>query len=127
MATTPALVAQRTGAFYGLLGVALGAFAAHAIKTHLTQLNTVDVWRTAVLYQFVHAVALLAVGQGSLVSVRTVIFWAIGIFFFSGSLYILAWNPGWTEFGPFTPIGGLLLMAGWASLLWDLRGGRVRP
>jgi uncharacterized membrane protein YgdD (TMEM256/DUF423 family) len=127
MATHPALVAQRTGALYGLLGVALGAFAAHAIRAHLTQLNTVDIWRTAVLYQFVHAGALLAVGQGSLVSIRTVILWTIGIFFFSGSLYFLAWDPSWWGFGPFTPIGGLLLMAGWASLMWDLRGRRVRP
>jgi uncharacterized membrane protein YgdD (TMEM256/DUF423 family) len=124
MATTPALVAQRIGALYGLLGVALGAFAAHAIKLHLTQLNTVDIWRTGVLYQFVHAVALLAVGQGQLVSLRTVLFWTIGILFFSGSLYFLAWNPEWWGFGPVTPLGGLLLMAGWASLLWDLRGKR---
>jgi uncharacterized membrane protein YgdD (TMEM256/DUF423 family) len=126
MATTPALVAQRTGALYGLFGVALGAFAAHAIKLHLAQLDTVDIWRTAVLYQFVHAVALLAVGQGQLVSLRTVICWTIGILFFSGSLYFLAWNPAWWGFGPVTPTGGLLLMAGWASLLWDLRGNPVR-
>ncbi len=127
MAIHPALLAQRTGACFGFLGVALGAFAAHAIKLHLTQLGTVDVWRTGVLYQFVHAVALLAVGQRELVRLKTVVFFSVGIFFFSGSLYLLAWNPTWTAVGPVTPLGGLLFLAGWISLLWDLRGRPIRP
>ena len=123
VATPPALVAQRTGACFAFLGVALGAFAAHAIRQHLTQLGTVEIWRTGVLYQFVHALALLAIGQRDRVSLKTIIFFGAGIVFFSGSLYLLAWNPGWTVAGPFTPLGGLLFLAGWASLLWDLRGG----
>ncbi len=122
VATTPAVLAQRTGACFGFLGVALGAFAAHALKAHLTQLGTVDIWRTGVLYQLVHAVALLAVGQRDAVSRKTVLFFGVGILLFSGSLYLLAWNPGWIVAGPMTPLGGLLFLAGWASLLWDSRG-----
>jgi uncharacterized membrane protein YgdD (TMEM256/DUF423 family) len=127
VATTPALVAQRTGAGFGFLGVALGAFAAHALKPHLTQLGTVEIWRTGVLYQFVHAVALLAIGQRDLVSLKTVVFFGVGIFLFSGSLYLLAWNPAWIAAGPFTPLGGFLFLAGWISYLWDLRGRSTRP
>ena len=122
VATSPALLAQRTGACFGFAGVALGAFAAHALKPHLTQLGTFEIWRTAVLYQFVHAVALLAIGQRDQVSIKTVIFFSAGILFFSGSLYLLAWNPGWIIAGPFTPLGGFLFLAGWVSVLWDLRG-----
>ncbi len=122
MATTPALLAQRTGACFGFLGVALGAFAAHALKAHLTELGTVEIWRTGVLYQLVHAVALLALGQGGAVSRKTVVFFGLGILLFSGSLYVLAWNPAWVAAGPMTPLGGLLFLAGWLSLLVDLRG-----
>src|SRR5450755_1972442 len=93
MVYSPALVAQRMGAFFCLLGVGMGAFAAHAIKTHLTELNTVDIWRTAVFYQFVHALAMLIVGQGKFARRRTIYCWQAGIVFFSGSLYILAWDP----------------------------------
>lgn len=119
VATTPALFAQRTGACFGFFGVALGAFAAHALKPHLTELGTIEIWRTAVLYQFVHAMALLAIGQRDQVSRKTVIFFGTGILLFSGSLYVLAWNPAWVMAGPLTPLGGLLFLAGWASLLWD--------
>ena len=39
----------------------------------------------------------------------------LGIVLFSGSLYGLALG-GWKWLGPITPIGGLLLLAGWLML-----------
>jgi len=117
MVSSPALVAQRLGALLGLLGVILGAFAAHALKPHLVRLDTVDIWRTGVLYQFIHALALLAIGQGTSARLGPIICWVIGVVLFSGSLYYLAWDPTQHWAGPITPIGGLFMIIGWAWLL----------
>jgi uncharacterized membrane protein YgdD (TMEM256/DUF423 family) len=103
----------------GAAGVMLGAFGAHALRARLeaTQLET---WGTAVDYHLLHAVALLALalfGQatGRNVGVPATAFTA-GIVLFSGSLYALALSgPRWL--GPLTPLGGLLLIAGWAALI----------
>jgi uncharacterized membrane protein YgdD (TMEM256/DUF423 family) len=113
-------VAQLTGAIFGLIGVALGAFAAHALKAHLAGLNTTEVWKTAVFYQDVHAVALLA-ASSSLALRRGIVWcWTLGVVFFSGSLYLLAYDPTWSWLGPVTPLGGLLLMIGWGWLIVTL-------
>jgi len=110
----------------GLLGaaaVALGAFGAHALEGRLdaAQLAT---WRTAVLYHLTHAAALLAVvlaGQArGRIPRATCWLFALGIALFSGSLYGMVLTD-LRAFGPLTPLGGLLLLAGWLSLL---RAGR---
>lgn len=115
------LVAQRLGAVFGLLGVVLGAFAAHGLKPLLMTNGTWEIWHTAVFYQFVHALALLVVGQKSDVSRGVIICWSAGVFFFSGSLYLLAAFPDQHWLGPVTPLGGTLMIAGWGWLLWSLR------
>ncbi len=121
MAHSTALVAQRLGAFLGLLGVILGAFAAHALKPILVANDTWDVWQTGVFYQFVHALALLALGQGTLLRRGMLICWGIGVTLFCGSLYILALAPEIKHWiGPITPLGGAALIAGWGWLLFDL-------
>lgn len=107
-------------AISGALGVILGAFGAHALKSTLTaaQLQT---WQTAVQYQFIHVLALLLCaiiirqwGASIALSSAAVAF-AIGIIFFSGSLYWLALGgPKWL--GPITPLGGLTFIVGWLSL-----------
>lgn len=107
-------------AISGALGVILGAFGAHALKSTLTaaQLQT---WQTAVQYQFIHVLALLLCaiiirqwGASIALSSAAVAF-AIGIIFFSGSLYWLALGgPKWL--GPITPLGGLAFIVGWLSL-----------
>jgi uncharacterized membrane protein YgdD (TMEM256/DUF423 family) len=110
-----------TAALLGFLGVALGAFGAHALKDALQARGTLATWQTAVLYQLVHAVALLA-----LVGVlppgrptgRIATCWIGGILLFSGSLYLLALGgPRWL--GPVTPLGGLGFLAGWLLLAWS--------
>lgn len=111
-------------AVYGLLGVLLGAFGAHALSGRLSQ-DMQAVWHTAVEYQFYHALALL--GLGVLLRTGATGVWlhaaglclCAGVLIFSGSLYILALS-GVRWWGAVTPIGGLLLIVGWAALLVGL-------
>lgn len=108
------------GGVYGLLGVLLGAFGAHAMRARLPA-DMLRIWETAVQYQFWHALALLAVG---LLASRAAGAWlnaagwtfTLGVLIFSGSLYALALS-GVRTLGAVTPVGGLLLIAGWACLL----------
>ena len=98
------------------LAVGLGAFGSHALKVTLQENGMLDVWNKAVLYHFLHAVALVALalhGAGNRVAYFLIV---AGILFFSGSLYALALtNAGWL--GAITPIGGLCFLAGWAWLI----------
>lgn len=109
------------GAIYGLLGVALGAFGAHALKARLAG-DALAVWHTAVQYHFWHALALLAVGLLALQRPSTALnvagaAFALGVLLFSGSLYALALT-GVRGLGAVTPIGGVLLLVGWGALVW---------
>lgn len=109
------------GALYGFLGVALGAFGAHALKARLSA-EMLAVWRTAVEYQVWHALALLAVGTllraGDLPALKfSGSCLLAGVLLFSGSLYALTLS-GFKLLGAVTPLGGLLLLAGWAGLAW---------
>lgn len=118
------------GAVYGFLGVALGAFGAHALKARLGA-DLLAVWKTAVEYQFYHALALLLLGllmrsgavpAGSLGTAAGGCF-ALGVLLFSGSLYALALS-GVRALGAITPLGGLLFLAGWALLIAALLRAR---
>lgn len=105
----------------GLTGVALGAFGAHALKPMLEAHGSVETWKTAVLYQLVHAVALLALAgwrdaHGG-PSGRIAVLWFAGVLLFSGSLYWLSIG-GPRLLGPVTPLGGAAFLAGWALLAW---------
>jgi len=117
MAPTSDRLALRLGALFGLFGVVLGALAAHGpVHDFLDREKHLDLWRTALFYQWVHALALLAIGQGRTARRGTVICWLIGVVLFSGSLYLLALDSKQTWAGPLTPLGGLILIAGWAWL-----------
>jgi uncharacterized membrane protein YgdD (TMEM256/DUF423 family) len=109
------------GALYGFLGVACGAFGAHALRTRLSG-DMLAVWKTAVEYQMFHALALLAVGlllraggSSTLLNVSGACFTG-GVLLFSGSLYALALSSV-RVLGAITPLGGLLFLIGWALLL----------
>ncbi len=107
----------------GLLGVALGAFGAHGLRATLQVNGQLDSWRTAVLYQLLHAVALLALAgwrdaHGGHFG-KVVWCWVVGIVFFSGSLYCLALGGPINLLWPITPLGGLSLLTGWALLIWQ--------
>ncbi len=107
-------------AAYGLLGVIVGAFGAHALRARLTP-ELMAVWHTAVEYQFYHALALgltglLLRGHSSRVLEFAGGCFALGVLLFSGSLYVLILS-GVKQLGAITPFGGLLLMVGWTLLL----------
>jgi uncharacterized membrane protein YgdD (TMEM256/DUF423 family) len=107
------------GSILGFLGVAAGAFGAHALKSRLSP-DLLAVFETGARYQLIHAVALLAVAalmtQLSSGAVRASGWLFIsGSLIFSGSLYALALS-GVRILGAVTPVGGLLLLAGWIAL-----------
>ena len=106
-------------AFFGFTGVALGAFAAHGLKSRLTP-EYLTIFHTGVTYQLVHTLALLGVAllatqiQGRLITWAGASF-AIGILLFSGSLYLLTLT-GISKLGIITPFGGLAFLIGWLCL-----------
>jgi uncharacterized membrane protein YgdD (TMEM256/DUF423 family) len=118
------------GSVLAALGVALGAFGAHALHGRVPP-ETLAVFETGVRYHMYHALALFAVAwaadprdSSSLVSVAGWCF-VLGIILFSGSLYGLALT-GMRGLRAATPVGGLAFMAGWGLLaLSALRTGRA--
>ena len=113
-------------ALLGGLGVAIGAFGAHALHDTLAKAGRLDTFETAVRYQFYHALALVAIGVlwAARPELRTLgttgWLWTGGILLFSGSLYALCFT-GITKLGAVAPLGGLLLLAGWVSLALAVR------
>jgi uncharacterized membrane protein YgdD (TMEM256/DUF423 family) len=107
----------RIAAALCFLAVALGAFGAHSLRSTLESHGMVDVWNKAVFYQFIHAVALLALALYGTINRGACWFFLAGILLFSGSLYLLALIPQARDWlGPVTPAGGLCFLAGWAWL-----------
>jgi len=109
------------GALLGGLSVALGAFGAHALKPILAEHGRTDTYELAVRYQFYHTLALLVMAAladklNENKAGWSALFFTSGVIVFSGSLYILALS-GQTIWGAVTPIGGVLLIAGWLFLL----------
>jgi uncharacterized membrane protein YgdD (TMEM256/DUF423 family) len=109
------------GSLMALLAVALGAFAAHGLKSRLSP-DMVAIFEVGVRYHMYHALALLAVAWASSHwpngSTRAA-GWAFiaGIVIFSGSLYILS-ITGIRWLGAITPIGGVAFLIGWFLLIW---------
>lgn len=110
---------------FGILAVVFGAFGAHALKARL-QPSDLEVWKTAVDYQFYHTFALLYLSVFSRFKSRSINwaswFFTFGIILFSGSLYLLStkdlhYFSQVSLLGPVTPIGGLFFILGWISLL----------
>jgi uncharacterized membrane protein YgdD (TMEM256/DUF423 family) len=108
------------GAVLGFLGVAIGAFGAHGLKSRLSP-DMLGVFEIGVRYHMYHVFALLivaaAIGHIGAARLLTIAGWAFvaGIVIFSGSLYALALT-GTGILGAITPIGGLAFLIGWASL-----------
>jgi uncharacterized membrane protein YgdD (TMEM256/DUF423 family) len=114
------------GGLLGALGVAFGAFGAHALKARLTP-EDLQVFETAVRYQMYHALALVGLGAWAdrhptprLGLVGRL--FGIGVVIFSGSLYLLV-STGIRWMGAITPLGGIALIAGWT--VWVF--GALKP
>jgi len=115
----------KTAAILGALSVAIGAFAAHTLKGTISN-YALEIFETAVKYQFYHVFALLAVGIVYKEFPNKFLNWSGklfigGIILFSGSLYVLAAIkaavlPGYNWIGAITPVGGLCFILGWIFL-----------
>lgn len=120
------LVAQVIGSLYGMLAILFGAFGAHALKKTLTD-EQLKSFETGVKYQMYHAILLIVLSfnlnlETSLEKYMVYCF-LLGTFLFSFSIYglVLGASKGLKVrfLGPVTPIGGLLLVIGWALLLYS--------
>jgi uncharacterized membrane protein YgdD (TMEM256/DUF423 family) len=104
------------------VGVGLGAFGAHALQDLLTP-ERLETWQTAVLYHFIHALALILIAIVSKVFAINLDWPArlifAGIIIFSGSLYTLCLTDIGL-FGAVTPIGGVCFIAGWVWMATSL-------
>lgn len=112
-----------SGAVHGFIAVSLGAFGAHALENVLDDYGQ-GIWDTAVQYQMFHAVGLLLIGVlmsaklfGEVKQLKiAMIYFNLGILFFSGSLYILALT-GISKLGAITPIGGVFFLSSWVLVI----------
>ncbi len=116
------------GAILGCIAVIFGALGAHALKEVLLpqQLHSFE---TGVRYQMYHAIAILVLAvvvknksSKLLLTAVNLFFW--GVVLFSGSIYLLTLKniiaADLLKFaGPITPIGGIILVLGWALLIWE--------
>ena len=107
----------------GAFAVVAGAFGAHGLRDRVSP-EQISAWATASQYHLLHSVVLLALALYALdaqasIRLQGSLFTA-GVVLFSGSIYLLVLTEQrWL--GPVTPIGGLLLIAGWGSLLFLAR------
>ena len=100
------------GALLAALGILFGAFGAHGLRAVLTP-EALGWWQTGVQYQMWQALGLVAIGAARLPGTRfSVWLLALGTLVFSGSLYVLALT-GMRWLGMVTPVGGVLMIAGW--------------
>ena len=98
------------------LATVCGAFGAHALKTQLAP-ERLQLWETAVRYQFFQALGLLGIGltlrvipAAALRAAAALIL--AGVLLFCGSLYALSFG-GPRLLGALTPLGGLAWIGGW--------------
>jgi len=113
-------------AVFGGISVIMGAMGAHALKAVLEP-EALQSYLTGARYNMYHAIALLAIA-GNIqylnpkwlkLSVNLI---TVGTILFSGSIYLLSTSSITgiemsKVLGPITPIGGLLLILGWFSII----------
>ena len=112
-----------TGALMGMVAIILGAFGAHALKKILTP-ELLATFETGVRYQIYQAFFLLLLPTFKILTekAKKTVFYLVlvGVILFSGSIYGLATNYltpfDFKTIGFITPIGGLLIIVGWAMV-----------
>ena len=114
-------------ALMGMIAIILGAFGAHALKKQLS-VEQLGSFETGVKYQMYHALFLLFLGMNTFLNekVKKTVFQLVvfGVFFFSGSIYLLTTKQitgvDFKFIGIVTPIGGVLLIMAWSVLFWNV-------
>ena len=114
-------------ALMGMIAIILGAFGAHALKKQLS-VEQLGSFETGVKYQMYHALFLLFLGLNTFLNekVKKTVFQLVvfGVFFFSGSIYLLTTKQitgvDFKFIGIVTPIGGVLLIMAWGVLFWNV-------
>jgi uncharacterized membrane protein YgdD (TMEM256/DUF423 family) len=110
-----------SAALFGLVGVVTGAFGAHALRAKVPPERLAS-FETGARYLLLHAPAIVAVvwmrtaGPDAASETVAGLGFVAGGAVFAGSLFALALT-GRRRWGAVTPIGGVLLLAGWAALL----------
>lgn len=106
-------------AVMGALGVALGAFGAHGLKSILSS-EMLKTYNTGILYHLIHSAVLLTLSLNSKYNlIKSFYFFLIGIILFSFSLYTYT-ITGITVFAMITPIGGVSLIIGWILIIYSV-------
>jgi uncharacterized membrane protein YgdD (TMEM256/DUF423 family) len=117
------------GACLGFSAVALGAFGTHALQNTLSP-RALEWWHTATAYQLPHSSVTMGLAFASARGHKLLLWagWliALGAAIFAGSLYVMALT-GLTILGLITPIGGIFLLAGWATLGWAAWNSMAPP
>eukprot|EP00753_Platysulcus_tardus_P010825 PLAT3085.1.p1 GENE.PLAT3085.1~~PLAT3085.1.p1 ORF type:complete len:124 (-),score=17.72 PLAT3085.1:37-387(-) len=103
----------RAGALSGAIGVVLGAFGAHALRSRIPP-ERMKTWETGVQYQMYHALAMMLVPWARRPALAGGAF-LTGSVLFSGSLYGLVLLDD-RRLGPITPLGGVAFIVGWLAL-----------
>ena len=104
----------------GALGVACGAFGAHALQGVVTSDKLLHAWEVGARYHLLHALALLAVALHPKPPNIAGGLFVAGILLFSGSLYTMTLT-GQSWLGAITPFGGVCFILGWLSLAFSSR------
>lgn len=113
-----------TATILGILGITLGAFAAHGLEKLINE-DALTSFQTGVRYQLYHAFLLLIIGSTNFLEsiAKKQVFYLIilGLICFSGSIYGLSTNAlssfDFKQIALITPVGGLLLIIGWLRML----------
>ena len=103
----------------GFTAVAIGAFGAHGLREKLSA-EMLEVYKTGVLYQFIHTIILLILSLTNFIKGRiTSVFFLAGITLFSFSLYLYS-TSGIRFFAMMTPVGGVCFLIGWFWLIVEV-------
>lgn len=103
----------------GFTAVAIGAFGAHGMREKLSA-EMLDVYKTGVLYQFIHTIVLLILSLSNFIRRKiSLIFFLGGIILFSFSLYLYS-TSGIRFFAMITPVGGVCFLIGWLWLIVEI-------
>lgn len=105
-----------TGAAFGFLGVALGAFGTHQLKTVISP-EMMEIYKTGILYHLLHSVVILSIGFYSNPKYfKSALFFSLGIILFSFSLYAYSLTAI-TAFAMITPLGGVCFLIAWLMVI----------